>query len=187
MKNTKSPKKAKREHRVIKLTPKDIQTLHKDPKFETFGQMLELPLYKFRILKYLYGINELSPAGFLNNDNIFNVSLGYKKKNVVYIRDGILDLYTRFKLANELATNGEAMTAFMIDNDDTFFEYFVKLQSEGDDTEGTYPQEFSAAYNMLANRLLNMDVNEFIDSNAELLNSIEKTEQIFNKKKRDSK
>ena len=144
----------------------------KNTPAEGLERMLDTPLYTYRVLKYLYEIEVLSPAGFLNNDDVYKLSLGIiGGKGEFLIRTGILDLYTRFGLANGFAMQGDAMTAFFIDNNDSFYKYLAdNMREDTDDVaQEEYTMEFNSAYNKINTILLNQQVNSFLEKDEKLI------------------
>lgn len=174
MKNTVGNKRAKKEAAVVGLTAEDLYNLSDNAGFESFNKMLETPLYRFRILKHLFEIGEISAKGFLNNSNLANVSLGQKEDGVVSLRDGILLIYDRFSIAAAMAEAGSALSAFMLDTDDSFYEAFISFKKDASDVDNKYTVAFSLAYNNLSKKLLDADINQYIDGNKELIKEAKK-------------
>ena len=154
-------KKAEQE----KLTASDFMAALGDTKVELFMNMLRTETYAFKIKKYLFENKKLSVRGFLYNDSVFNLKLGKKDdKGNILIDNGIIDIFDRYMFSSEMAKNGDALTAFLIDHDDKLHEILKENTSkEKKMTEDDYVKEFSQAYNRVDAHVLNSIVNNYIE------------------------
>ena len=169
-------KKSKARKKLVLIKEKLLLAIKGTPA-EGLERMLDTPLYSFRVLKYMYEINELSPAGFLNNDNIYDLRLGkISGKGDILMRSGIMELFSRFGMANSFAEQGDALTAFFIDNDDKFYEYFIEKMSNGteDVTQDAYTMEFNGAFNRISTVMLNHVANTFLEEDPTIVKHLNK-------------
>jgi hypothetical protein len=167
----------RRTKRVPELTRESLTKAISGTSAEGLDRMLDTPLYTFRVLKCLYEDGSLSVAGFLNNDDVYHLRIaGTGGKGELLIKDEILALFTRFNMAGGFAEKGDALTAFLLDNDDKFYEYFddaLNNKEEGADIdEEIYAGEFNLAYNRIGTILLNQNANDYMNNNEEIINHL---------------
>ena len=112
--------------KVIKdqiLTEKDFRDSLKDVKIKKFVDMLSNNMYGFRVKTALYQAGKISAKGLLFGDNIFNLPLGKKSpKGEIMIDNDLLAIFDRFLLTEEMSVQGDALTAFMVDHDDSLYQ-----------------------------------------------------------------
>ena len=163
-----------------KITRKDIKSNLKNVTIDNFDRMLNIAIYAFRVKQSLYIRGELSPKGFLYNDDIYSLNLGKKSgKGELLIADHIIEIFDRFKIADDFASKGDALTAFLLDHDDIFYTYFENKYKDKDINEEDYVVQFNESYNRMSALLLNYDVSNYISSDPKLDKELNK---FINKK-----
>lgn len=163
------------------LTRKDIEQ-NDAPEMKSLRKMLHTEIYAFKIRLALYKKGKLSSKGFLMNNDIYNLPIGKKDaKGTVLIDNDIMDLLSRFELANGLAQQGDALTAFLIEHDDKLYELFKEMKDvapEDKIRDDEYVQLFSLTYARTSDKLIEHALSVAFDENPELkeeyLNIIEK-------------
>ena len=153
------------------LTREDIE-LNEAPEMKSLKKMLHTDIYEFKARLALYKKKKLSPRGFLMNNDIYNLPIGKKdSKGVILIDNDIMDLLNRFNLVNELAGNGDALTAFLIEHDDRLYELFKEmndLPTEDKIKDDEYTQLFSITYNRTSDKLIEHAMSMAFDEYPEL-------------------
>lgn len=163
----------KKESRIVKnqvLTEKDFRSSLKDAKIKKFVDMLSSNLYGFRVKEALYKEEKISAKGFLYNDNIYNLPLGKRNdKGEILIDNSLLPIFDRYLLAEEMTLNGDALTAFMVDHDDSLYQVIkANTTAEVKMTEQEYIQIFSRAYNTTSDIILENKINLLLSATPEL-------------------
>jgi hypothetical protein len=153
------------------LTQKDFMEAFKDPKVKKIIQMLNNDFYSFRVKRYLYKENKLSAKGFMYNDNIYNLALGKKnEQGDILIDDGILKIFDRFMLSDQIASKGDALTSFMIDHSDHVYNILKKdIESKTKTSLEKYTFEFNKSYNEISTVILDDYITQFLSNNKELM------------------
>jgi hypothetical protein len=161
----------KKKAEQARISVEDFMKALGDTKVESFTMMLRTDSYAFKIKKYLLEDKKLSVRGFLYNDNIFNLPLGKKDdEGNLLIDNGIMELFDRFMFSAELVKNGDALTAFIVDHDDTLYNILKDNTSEEKKmTEEDYIREFNSAYTRLSRAVLDSNINTYMSDNEEIV------------------
>ena len=173
----------KKASRVIKdqiLTEKDFREGLKDEKIKKFVDMLSSNLYSFRVKAALYADKKISARGFLYNDNIYNLPLGKKNdKGQILIDNSLLEIFDRYLLSEDMTMKGDALTAFMLDHDDSLYAVLRENMTAKDKmTSQEYIQIFSRAYNTTSEIILEHKINMLVSTDPALI-SITTSEELM--------
>lgn len=163
----------KKESRVAKsmiLTEKDFISASKNEKIASLIKMLSNNIYGFRVKVALYYDKKISEKGLLFNDNIYNLPLGTKNgKGEILIDNSILAVFDRYLLAEDMASKGDALTAFVVDHDDMLYNAILANKTADIKmSEEKYIELFSMAYSSLSNIILDHKVNVLLTNTPEL-------------------
>lgn len=152
------------------LTEQDFRDALSNDKVSKFVSMLTSNLYSFRVKEALFLAEKIEAKDFLYNENIFELPLAVKgKKGEVLIDNSLLDVFDRFLLAEGLSQKGDALTAFMVDHDDTLYTALkINIKSEDKITEQDYVQIFSDVYKRTSDILLEDIINKRVESSEKL-------------------
>jgi len=164
--------------KVIKdqiLTEKDFRESLKDVKIKKFVDMLSNNMYGFRVKTALYQAGKISAKGLLFGDNIFNLPLGKKSpKGEIMIDNDLLAIFDRFLLTEEMSVQGDALTAFMVDHDDSLYQVIkANKTAEVKMSDQEYIQIFSRAYNTTSDIIVENKISALIASDEELGTAME--------------
>lgn len=163
-------RKENKEAKKHVLTEKDFLT-SKDPKIVTLVRMLSTKLYSFNVKKALYAAGTISGKGLLFNDNIFNLPIGTKNsKGDILISNDVLSILDRYLLVEEIANQGDALTAFMVEHDDSFYAV-IKANKDSDVkvNQQEYTQIFSRCYGSMSDTILEHKVNILLQEDEKLM------------------
>lgn len=153
------------------LTREDIE-LNEAPEMKSLKKMLHTDIYEFKVRLALYKKKKLSPRGFLMNNDIYNLPIGKKdSKGTILIDNDVMDLLSRFELANSLAQQGDALTAFLIEHDDKLYELFKEMKDvapEDKIKDDEYTQLFSITYNRTSDKLIEHAMSMAFDEHPEI-------------------
>lgn len=168
----------KKASRVIKdqaLSEKDFKASLKDAKIKKFVDMLSNNLYGFRVKQMLYSEGKISVKGLLYNDNIYNLPLGKRNDaGEILIDNSLLPIFDRYLLAEELTLKGDALTAFMVDHDDSLYQVMKANTTAVDKmSEQEYIQIFSRAYNTTSDIILEYKINKMLADTPEMMSVLE--------------
>lgn len=148
--------------KALILTEEDFKKDAEKKGLKSIYEMLRKnPVYEFYVKKALYEAKKLSYKGFLNNDDIYKLKLGRKNTNGdILISNHITGVFDRYLLSTEFFEKGDIVTSFMIDLNDTFYD-FVKSEGKKDPEKTNF--EYEMAYKTISNSVLAVTISDYLE------------------------
>lgn len=164
-------RKINKQRKKLVVTRDDLFTEDEKNPLYNFNRMTYVPLYEYRIRKYLYEIGKLSPKGFLGNGDILSLP-GIAKKDIngnIHLDEGINSFLTRFSLSQQMINSGNEFLGLLVDVDDALYEKMIK----GGENESVFEnddivKEVSKAEKRMSMALLDFEMLNYIQSKEEL-------------------
>lgn len=164
-------KRANKEKKKLTVTRKDLHTEDEKSPFYDLNRMAYTGIYEVRIRKYLFEKGQLSPKGFLFNNDILTLP-GIAKRNgkgEILLDNHINELLERFRLSQNLFNSGNELLALLVDVDDALYERIKDAPNKDDVFQGEEIKiEASKAYDRILDILIDFDVNSYILNEEEL-------------------